>query len=292
MFNFGWGSRRGSQASVLRPQFNNSSASLQSVQHNDERGRTLGRPTASGTSSRYVSLDRPEPNYVRGRRASDVSQGPTPVFYNQNPLPIPPQQQRQRSISVSSHRNIQLDPQFLAGLSNRHGSRPPTTGPAFTSRRDPSPARNVIKFYEKHQPYYCFTNFSPDPVIYDDKEYPTSEHLFQAFKFLPHRPGLAEHIRTGSKKSRFAFQEARRFSPEVSPDWLQRNVHTMDQVLYLKFSQNKKLKKQLLGTGNAVLVEDSGNNDDFWGNGADGNGQNQLGLALMRLRDHFNQGGT
>lgn len=41
---------------------------------------------------------------------------------------------------------------------------------------------NVIYFYEKGQPFYGFTNFSPHPVLYEHNEYPTSEHLFQAMK--------------------------------------------------------------------------------------------------------------
>lgn len=42
------------------------------------------------------------------------------------------------------------------------------------------PAR--ILFYHKHDPHYGFTNFSPHPVMYKGKCYPTSEHLFQSFK--------------------------------------------------------------------------------------------------------------
>ncbi|KAG8854083.1 hypothetical protein FRB96_007789 [Tulasnella sp. 330] len=221
--------------------------------------------------------------------------------------------QRQRSLSLSSPRSFVPDPEFFAQLPRkRFGSRPPTTGPPATARRSSSVVPpNVIYFYEKGQPYYSFTNFSPHPVLYEHKEYPTSEHLFQAMKFLPHRPALAEHIRTGSKHSRFALKEARRFAPEVPADWFHRNVGVMDMVLYLKFTQHKSLKKELVRTGDAMLIEverpknqfylsqrsnqfyrilqDAGVNDDFWGNGADGNGQNQLGLALMRLRDRLNR---
>ena len=31
-------------------------------------------------------------------------------------------------------------------------------------------------------------------------------------------------------------------------------------------------------------MQNAGANDDFWGNGADGEGRNELGKALMRLR--------
>lgn len=39
-----------------------------------------------------------------------------------------------------------------------------------------------ILFYHAHDPYYGFTNFSPDPIQYNGKTYPTSEHLFQSMK--------------------------------------------------------------------------------------------------------------
>ena len=45
-----------------------------------------------------------------------------------------------------------------------------------------SRSRPKILFYNKHEPYYGFTNFSPHPVMYQGKQYPTSEHLFQSLK--------------------------------------------------------------------------------------------------------------
>lgn len=42
--------------------------------------------------------------------------------------------------------------------------------------------RPRLLFYRKNNPYYGFTNFSPHPVYYKGKRYPTSEHLFQSFK--------------------------------------------------------------------------------------------------------------
>ncbi|KAG9030066.1 hypothetical protein FRB95_004600 [Tulasnella sp. JGI-2019a] len=148
----------------------------------------------------------------------------------------------------------------------------------------------TIYFYEKSMPYYSFTNFSPHPVRLQGKKYPTSEHLFQAMKFLGHKPQIAEHIRTVGKNPRLAFNEARRFSSEVRKDWREVNVAVMDEVIRLKFEQHSALRDQLLSTGNARLVENSGAMDAFWGNGADGKGRNELGRALMRLRDHFRSG--
>ncbi|KAG9312801.1 hypothetical protein JVU11DRAFT_6217 [Chiua virens] len=140
-----------------------------------------------------------------------------------------------------------------------------------------------ILFYNAHDPYYGFTNFSSDPVEYKGKRYPTSEHLFQSLKFLDHRPELAEHIRTCSPRPRVVFDETHRFNPEVRSDWLRVRIDMMDVVLWHKFTQNEHLKRELLSTGDAELVEDS-DKDAFWGVGPDRKGENQLGKALQRLR--------
>lgn len=47
-----------------------------------------------------------------------------------------------------------------------------------------------IYFYRKDEPYYSFTNFSPHPVTYEEKRYPTAEHLFQSFKVGPYERTL------------------------------------------------------------------------------------------------------
>ncbi|KAG8950811.1 hypothetical protein FRC00_007520, partial [Tulasnella sp. 408] len=155
------------------------------------------------------------------------------------------------------------------------------------SRRLPlkPPKPRPLLFYEENEKYYEFTNFAPYSVIFRGKVYPTSEHLFQARKFLDHRPLLAEHIRKGSERPRFAFIEARRFAPETRSDWKDKSIEIMEEILELKFTQHEKLYRLLLDTGDRYLIENAGKYDDFWGNGADGNGRNELGKALMRLRD-------
>lgn len=60
--------------------------------------------------------------------------------------------------------------------SNPPSPLPPSPNPSI---RAPRPR---ILFYHKHDPHYGFTNFSPHPVKYKGKVYPTSEHLFQSFK--------------------------------------------------------------------------------------------------------------
>ncbi|TRM64439.1 DUF1768-domain-containing protein, partial [Schizophyllum amplum] len=143
-----------------------------------------------------------------------------------------------------------------------------------------------ILFHDKRKPHYGFTNLSKHNVFYDGKLYPTSEHLFQALKFLKVKPDLAEHIRMCSDKPRRAIEEAHRLRKSRRSDWKDVRIRMMYRAIRHKFKQHHTLRQELLDTGNAKLVEASPT-DDFWGIGKDGKGRNELGKALMRLRDEF-----
>ncbi|KNZ73570.1 Swarming motility protein ybiA, partial [Termitomyces sp. J132] len=157
----------------------------------------------------------------------------------------------------------------------------------------PNPGSNSqnyrpILFYNKHEPYYEFTNFSDHSVRYHGHYYKTSEHLFQSLKFLDVRPDIAMKIR-GTSTAREAFSIAQANKPYQRPDWLQVNINMMDIALLHKFQQHRNLKDMLLATGDAELIENSPS-DAFWGNGAHKLGRNELGKALMRLRGKFQRG--
>jgi predicted NAD-dependent protein-ADP-ribosyltransferase YbiA (DUF1768 family) len=124
-------------------------------------------------------------------------------------------------------------------------TRSPSSSPVVPSGR--------ILFYNKHEPYYGFTNFSPHAVYYHNKSYPTSEHLFQSLKVVSlvrvllvlmdviqfaHRPNLAEHIRTCDPRPSKAFSEARRFQPEVRADWKEVNVKMVGILPCPSFDHN------------------------------------------------------
>ncbi|TFK36682.1 hypothetical protein BDQ12DRAFT_237196 [Crucibulum laeve] len=193
-----------------------------------------------------------------------------------------PQVMSDTSPRMSTYRSSQRPNSKDTSSLRAYNPNNPFDTPSRGSPRN-SPIRPRILFYHKHDPHYGFTNFSAHPVIYKGRKYPTSEHLFQSFKFQEHRPNLAEHIRTCSERPSVAFSEARRFQPEVRRDWKQVNIQKMDETLWHKFTQHVDLKAELLATGDAELVEDS-DKDAFWGVGADGRGRNELGKALERLR--------
>ncbi|KAI0688517.1 DUF1768-domain-containing protein [Cytidiella melzeri] len=140
-----------------------------------------------------------------------------------------------------------------------------------------------ILFYDRNEPYYEFTNFSNHSVVYGELTYPTAEHLFQASKFIECYPNIAEQIRQ-SPTPRAALQEATRMQHLRRHDWFEVNITVMDTVLEAKFTQHAELRQLLLDTGDRQLVEASPI-DSFWGWGENERGRNELGKALMRLRD-------
>ncbi|KAH7925822.1 DUF1768-domain-containing protein [Leucogyrophana mollusca] len=162
----------------------------------------------------------------------------------------------------------------------------PTTPVGVSAAPFHSGGRDRVLFYDKDKPFYEFTNFSPHDVVHDQKRYPTSEHLFQSFKFLDAHPEIAEVIRNCGERPSAAFDLAHQYQSWVRSDWRQVNVEKMEATIRLKFEQHAGLKAMLLGTGDAELIEDSPK-DYFWGIGADGSGRNELGKALERLRDEM-----
>jgi ribA/ribD-fused uncharacterized protein len=54
-------------------------------------------------------------------------------------------------------------------------------------------------------------------------------------------------------------------------------------ALRQKFHTHADIRKRLLATGDEDLVENAPGDDD-WGCGADGTGQNRLGILLMAVR--------
>ena len=71
---------------------------------------------------------------------------------------------------------------------------------------------------------------------------------------------------------------------QLRPNWDDERDEVMFEACLAKFTQHEDLKKRILGTGDAFLVEHT-RNDRYWGDGGDGSGQNKLGKILMRVRE-------
>ncbi|KAK7001568.1 DUF1768 domain-containing protein [Favolaschia claudopus] len=149
---------------------------------------------------------------------------------------------------------------------------------------EPEPiTRHTVSFhYRKKNKYHCFTNFSPHRVVYEGKEYPTSEHLYQAFKFMDNRPDIAEAIRTISPSRTEAYKYSMARIEDRDPNWEHIRIAKMELAAWHKFSQNPEIEQILLDTGDAELANTS--KDEFWGRGKNCDGRNELGKVMERVR--------
>ncbi len=143
--------------------------------------------------------------------------------------------------------------------------------------------KNVINFYLPTNKYGCFSNFSRHHIYLKDKVWKTSEHYFQAQKF--DGTEFEEKVRIAPTPKDAANLGRNRKFP-LRRDWEEVKDDIMREALRAKFTQHKELKKILLETGAAQLVEHTAN-DRYWGDGGDGSGRNMLGLLLMELREEL-----
>ena len=138
-----------------------------------------------------------------------------------------------------------------------------------------------IHFYSTNDEYGAFSNFAPYPIKLRGKTWPTSEHFFQAQKFQAVKD--QEEIRT-TKSPMIAARMGRDRKRTLRKDWERAKVGIMREAVEAKFRQHAELGVLLLSTGDATIVEHT-DRDDFWGDGGDGSGRNELGRILMAVRE-------
>jgi len=144
---------------------------------------------------------------------------------------------------------------------------------------------DTIHFYSVSDDYGEFSNFAPYPIRLDGRLWPTSEHFFQAQKFLD--PAQRELVRKAHSPMEAALLGRDRKRP-LRRDWESAKVEVMHKAVLAKFLQHEALRHLLLDTGDARLVEHT-ENDAYWGDGGDGRGRNMLGQVLMRVRTELRE---
>ena len=145
--------------------------------------------------------------------------------------------------------------------------------------------RLTVQFYAVGEEYGSFSNFSPYPIRLHGKGWPTSEHFFQAQKFKDE--AYQEQIRS-TKSPMIAARLGRSRKQPIRPDWDRVKVSVMEEAVRAKFAQHEDLRRLLLETGDAEIVEHT-ERDSTWGDGGDGSGQNLLGKILMRVRKELRE---
>lgn len=129
--------------------------------------------------------------------------------------------------------------------------------------------------------YAFLSNFWRAPVLYDGMRFPSAETAFQAAKTLD--PALRESFTSLSPG------DAKRRGREVPlrADWEDVKLGIMADILRAKFA-DPVLRRALLATGDAKLVEGNQWGDTFWGV-CRGQGANWLGTLLMDLRTRLRE---
>lgn len=144
----------------------------------------------------------------------------------------------------------------------------------------------VINFYLVHEIFGEFSNFASFPIELDGKTWPTSEHYFQAQKFVGTEHEEAVRLEVSPMQ---AARMGRDRNRPLRPDWDTVKDDIMRSAVRAKFAQHPQLQALLLSTGDAMIVEHT-KNDAYWGDGGDGTGQNMLGKILVEIREHLASG--
>lgn len=143
---------------------------------------------------------------------------------------------------------------------------------------------HTIKFYRTNEAYGCFSNFAPFPIIINNTLWPTTEHYFQAQKFIG--TDYEEEIRLAQTPMEAARLGRDRTKP-LRKDWELCKHAIMRTAIQAKVKQYENIKDLLLSTGDCILVEHT-SNDSYWADNGDGTGLNMLGKILMDIRNNLN----
>ena len=174
-----------------------------------------------------------------------------------------------------------------------------------------APIVRAVVFSQPNGAWGELSNFARiEPyIMYDGRTWTTSEHVYQARKFdwsteagraysevirRANTPYIAKLLASQRVSSRYDWMASLKEEIERGkaagvapwPDWEERRVNVMREVLILKFTSSPFSQNILRLTGRAPIVEHS-TTDNFWadGGGAPGQGQNMLGKLLVEIRD-------
>lgn len=191
------------------------------------------------------------------------------------------------------------------------GQQPPAPQAPGQTNYPPQPSGSQmpiappITFSQSTPQHYGFLNHAPFRVMYQNITYPSATHLYEALKYIPDstgpapqgwnpRPDLANQI-CMTRNANEVYALSATFRQHERPDWGLVFLRVMEEVLYTKFKQHPNLRTLLMETAPAELIYQDPD-DLFWSDGrrpddpADGfpgPGENQLGKALVRVRERL-----
>jgi hypothetical protein len=151
----------------------------------------------------------------------------------------------------------------------------------FRELRNGLEKEETIYFYSVDGPFGFMSNFYPCEFVARGQLWKSSEHFYQAYKFIDHFE-IFERVRN-AKTCKECYKLAWKFEAFFRKDWKEVKDDIMWEALQNKFQQNPDLFQKLKNTGTCNLVEHA-LKDFHYGCGIDGSGKNILGKMLMVLR--------
>ena len=155
---------------------------------------------------------------------------------------------------------------------------------------------SIITFTKVALPFGWLGNMAPYPVTYGGKAWRTTEALFQALRFEDE--SIQEAIRQEKSPMAAKMVAKRHKSKMVVVPMGAADLDNMRLVLRLKLQAHPALRRQLLATGAARLVEDCSRRPHgsglFWGAALrEGRwvGENWLGRLWEELRASLRESG-
>ena len=132
--------------------------------------------------------------------------------------------------------------------------------------------------------YRWLSNFWRVDILFEGCVFPSVEHAYQAAKFTDD-DFRAKFVTGKGLTPGEAKRLAKVHEDRIRVSWDQEKVDVMYNLLRKKFAQ-PYLRKMLIQTGNAELVEGNHWGDTFWGV-CRGEGKNMLGRLLMLIREEL-----
>jgi ribA/ribD-fused uncharacterized protein len=121
--------------------------------------------------------------------------------------------------------------------------------------------------------------FSAHEVKLDGVMYKTAEHAYQALRAVPE--ARQSIIDARSPMDAWRAGQVVKQNNQLIPDF--DKLTLMERIFRTKLEQHSDVREVLLATGDRDLLKVY-DTDYFWGTGADGAGENQMGKLWMRLR--------
>jgi hypothetical protein len=137
----------------------------------------------------------------------------------------------------------------------------------------------IYFFSTSEEPYRRFSNFSAYGFELDGCYWETSEHYYQAQKFVG--TPLYKAVREAATPKEAA--KLGRDTENRRKDWEAVKDEVMRRAVMRKFETHAELRALLLETGDEELIENAPN-DYYWGCGKEGTGKNMMGKLLCEVR--------